>query len=59
MDRQYFSAGFGYDIDRNTALNLCYTKGYWTKDTIDDLTPGGTHESIQTDRILGGISFKF
>ena len=58
LDRQYFSAGFGYDIDQNSAINVSYTKGYWTRDSVDDLTPGGTRESIETGRIVAGVNFR-
>ena len=58
LNRQYFSTGFGYDIDQNSTLNLSYTKGYWTKYSIDGFTPGVTKESIQTDRIVAGINFR-
>jgi long-subunit fatty acid transport protein len=59
LNRQYFSTGFGYDIDRNSTLNFSYSKGYWKKESIDGYTPGGTDESIQTSRILTGISYRF
>jgi long-chain fatty acid transport protein len=59
LNRQYFSAGFGYDIDMNSTLNASYSRGYWKKESIDDYTPGGTVESIQTSQILAGISYRF
>jgi long-subunit fatty acid transport protein len=59
LNRQYFSTGFGYDMDQNSTLNVSYTRGYWKKESIDDFTPGGTSESIQTSRILAGISYRF
>lgn len=59
LDRRYMSGGFGYDIDRNTSLNFSYTRGLWERDSIDSYTPGGTHESIQTHRILAGITYRF
>lgn|GEM_PF-6243004 len=59
LDRRYMSGGFGYDIDRNTSLHFSYTRGLWERDSIDSYTPGGTHESIQTHRILAGITYRF
>jgi long-subunit fatty acid transport protein len=57
MDRQYYSAGFGYDIDKSTSINLSYTRGFWKRYSVDTYTPGGTFEEIETDKILAGITY--
>ncbi|MFC2088991.1 hypothetical protein ACFLSX_05255, partial [Calditrichota bacterium] len=59
LNREYFSAGFGYDIDDNTSFNFSMSKGFWKRNSIDDYTPGGTHEAIETTRYLAGVNFKF
>jgi len=58
-DRRYFCGGLGYNLDRYTTIDLGYIHGLWERDTADSYTPGGTHESIQTDRFLAGISYRF
>jgi long-subunit fatty acid transport protein len=58
QDRQYFSAGFGYDVGGNAALNMSIRQGYWKRNTFDDLTPGGTLEDIETTRLMAGITIR-
>lgn len=58
-DKKYISAGFGYDVDKNTTLNFTYIRGSWIRDSVDNLTPGGTEERIQTSRMLAGVTFRF
>lgn len=59
LNREYFSAGFGYDIDNNTSFNFSMSKGFWKRNSIDDYTPGGTHEAIEATRYLAGVNFRF
>ncbi len=58
QDRQYFSAGFGYDVGGSAALNMGIRQGYWKRNTFDDLTPGGTLENIVTTRLMAGITIR-
>lgn len=58
MDKQYFTAGFGYDIDRSTTIHIGYSRGFWKDYSVDSYTPGGTTEDIETDRILAGLTFR-
>ena len=58
-DKKYISAGFGYDMDKSTTLNFTYIRGSWIRDSSDSLTPGGTEENIQTNRMLAGVTFRF
>lgn len=58
VDRNYISAGIGYDIDMNTTLNFTFIKGSLKKQSEDCYTPGGTEEKIKTIRILAGITYK-
>lgn len=58
QDRQYFSAGFGYDVGGSAALNMSIRQGYWKRNTFDDLTPGGTLENIETTRLMAGITIR-
>ncbi len=59
LDREYLSAGLGYQVDKNTVLNFSYTRGNWDKFSSDNFTPSGTSESVKTDRLLAGVTFKF
>lgn len=58
QDRQYVSAGFGYDVGGSAALNVGVRQGYWKRNTFDDLTPGGTFEDIESTRFMAGISIR-
>lgn len=58
QDRQYFSAGFGYDVGGSAALNMSIRQGYWKQNTFDDLTPVGTLEDIETTRLMAGITIR-
>lgn len=58
QDRQYFSAGFGYDADESAAFNVSIRKGFWKRSTYDDYTPGGTMENISTTRFMAGITIR-
>jgi long-subunit fatty acid transport protein len=58
QDRQYFSAGLGYDVSDGAAFNVGIRQGYWKQNTFDDLTPGGTFEDIETTRVMAGISIR-
>ena len=58
QDRQYFSAGFGYDVGGDAALNMSLQKGFWKRSTFDDLTPSGTLEDIETTRVMAGITIR-
>ena len=59
LNREYFSAGLGYDIDDNSTFNFSITKGYWKRNSVDSYTPGGTQESIETTQFMAGVNFKF
>lgn len=59
LNRRTISAGIGYDLDRSTTINVSLSRGYWKRYSEDALTPGGTDESIETDRLLAGISYRF
>lgn len=59
LDRQYISGGFGYDLDRNTTLNVGYIRGLWERESFDGYTPSGTFEAIETHRFLAGLTYRF
>ncbi len=58
LDRTYYSAGFGYDIDGFTFLDVGMTWSKTKRQSVDIYTPGGTDESITTTRILAGVTFR-
>ena len=59
LNREYFSAGLGYDIDENSTFDFSITKGYWKRNSVDSYTPGGTQENIETTQFMAGVNFKF
>ena len=58
FDRKYFSTGFGFNVDKSASIDFSLIKGYWKRDTVDSYTPSGTHEDIETTRILAGFTFR-
>jgi len=58
LDRQYISAGIGYNFDVNTVFNIGYTLGTWKKFSYDSYTPSGTSENIKSERFMAGITFR-
>ena len=58
LDRKYISLGIGFNIDKNAAFNLSYSRGNWNKFSSDFYTPAGTSESVKSDKLLAGITFK-
>jgi long-subunit fatty acid transport protein len=58
LDRSYYSAGLGYDIDGSTSLDVGMTWGKIKRQSVDSYTPGGTDESITTTRVLAGVTFR-
>lgn len=59
LDRNTISAGIGYDLDPSTTILISVSRGFWKRFSEDGLTPGGTKESIETDRAVAGISYHF
>lgn len=59
LDRKTISAGIGYDLDSSTSLNISVSRGFWKRFSEDSWTPGGTEETIETDRVLAGILYRF
>jgi long-subunit fatty acid transport protein len=58
LDREYISAGLGYNIDGGTVFNFGYTLGSWKRYSYDSYTPSGTSESIKSERFMAGITFQ-
>jgi long-subunit fatty acid transport protein len=58
LNREYFSAGLGYEIDDNSTFNFSITKGFWKRNSVDSYTPGGTNEDIETTQFMAGVNFK-
>jgi long-subunit fatty acid transport protein len=58
LKREYYSIGFGYDIDKNATLNFSYTTGKWKRSSFDSYTPSGTSEKVESTRFSAGITFK-
>ena len=58
LDREYISAGLGYNLDTNTVFNFGYTLGTWNRYSTDSFTPSGTSEKIKSERFLAGLTFR-
>jgi long-subunit fatty acid transport protein len=59
LDRQYYSAGIGFELDQHAEVNASYTKGFYKRDTYDYLTPAIAHERITSERVLAGLTYRF
>ena len=61
-DQRYFTAGVGFELDRNVWLNAGYGFGYW-KTFRDNYYYGGaqsrTDESVKTNNMILSLSFQF
>ena len=66
-NKRYFSTGFGYQVDKNTLIQLTYVRGSWKRDkyyyydVFDDngAEPLVTSEDYVTSKILFGAQFNF
>ncbi len=62
-DKQYFTAGIGFNIDRTTMLEAAYTLGKWERDkaySYDwDAPLMETHEAYTTHKVVVGIRLLF
>jgi hypothetical protein len=56
-DSKTFSAGVSFMVDNNISLDLTIIKKDWTRESWDMYTPGGVSESINTNKVLIGISY--
>ncbi|MEE9166375.1 MAG: hypothetical protein V3U24_02775 [Candidatus Neomarinimicrobiota bacterium] len=58
-DRQFFSGGLSFALDRYVNLDLTLLHGSWERQSRDSFTPAGTVEEITFQKLLVGISFQF
>lgn len=61
FDQRYYTAGVGFELDRNVWLNAGYGFGYW-KTFRDNYYYGGesrTDESVKTNNLIMSLSFQF
>lgn len=56
-DRQVFSGGLSFTLDRVLNLDITYLRSNWERESWDSYTPAGTREDITTQRILVGLSY--
>ena len=59
QDRQFFTGGLSFSIDKNVHLNVTYLHGMWEREVRDRYTPGGTVEDITLQKVLVGFSYDF
>ncbi len=58
-DKQFYSAGLGYSVDRRTTVNVSYTEGSWRRDFDYLFSTGTTSENIKSKTILFGLNYNF
>ncbi|KAA3614739.1 MAG: hypothetical protein D8M58_09775 [Calditrichaeota bacterium] len=58
-DKQFYSAGLGYKVDRRTAINFSYTEGSYRRDFDYLFSSESTSEDIKTKTILFGLNYNF
>ncbi len=58
LDREYITAGLGFRMDPFTTFHLTYVKGTQQRYSMDSYTPGGTSETIRTDRVMAGLTYR-
>ncbi|NHZ85824.1 MAG: hypothetical protein GWP19_08080, partial [Planctomycetia bacterium] len=56
-DRITYSAGVSFKVDDNVSLDFSYLKRDWTRDSWDIYTPAGVNESIETHKVLVGLTY--
>ena len=56
-DRQTYSAGIGFKVDRNVTLDLTFLKRDWERNSYDSYTPAGVDENIETNKIIVGLTY--
>jgi long-subunit fatty acid transport protein len=59
LDKQYYTAGVGFLIDRYVSLDFTYLRGIWKQESIVEFTPGGTLEEITSNKVLIGMTYRF
>ena len=62
FDQRYYTAGVGFELDRNVWLNVGYAYGYW-KTFRDNYYYGNassrTDESVKTNNLILSLSCQF
>ena len=58
-DKQFYSAGLGYNVDRRTTINFSYTEGSWRRDFDYLFSTDNTSENITTKTFLFGLNYSF
>lgn len=59
LDKQFYTAGLGFLLDRSISLDLTYLRGFWKQESVDEFTPGGTLEEIASNKVLIGMTYRF
>ncbi len=59
FDKQFYSAGLGYNVDRRTSINFSYTEGSWRRDFDYLFSTGNTSEDIKSQTFLFGLNYSF
>lgn len=56
-DRSTYSMGVSFKVDKSVSLDLTYMKKDWTRESWDSFTPAGVAETIETHKVLIGLTY--
>ena len=59
QDRQFFTGGLSFAIDKSIHLDITYLHGNWEREVHDIYTPSGTVEDITMQKVLFGFTYLF
>jgi len=59
LDKEYYTGGVGFVVDRFVSVDLTYVRGSWSQETEDSFTPGGTYEDITSNKFFIGLTYRF
>jgi len=59
QDRQFFTGGVSFTIDKSIFLDVTLLHGTWEREVQDSYTPSGTNEDITMNKVLFGFTYKF
>lgn len=59
LDKQFYTAGVGFVLDRYISLDATVIHGFWKRQSTDEFTPGSTLEEITANKVLLGMTYRF
>ena len=58
-DKQFYSFGLGYSVDKRTTIDFSYTQGEWNRDFNYVFSSDVASETIQSQTVLFGLNYRF